>query len=205
MLHPVYKTGIPQFWEDWTVAPQIKFDIIWGLDRFAEDGKKTHSGDNTSYGHNVELAWLLLHALEIMGKDWKACSGIVEKQLDHALRNGIDWEYGGICVEGPHKGGVYDREKEFWQQAEIMIGMLDGCLYLDKEKYWPAYENVHRFVFDKMIHRNVGEWFPLLTREGEPIWTHMSHSWKVNYHTVRCMIQCIQRLDRLIFGHGKVR
>jgi mannose/cellobiose epimerase-like protein (N-acyl-D-glucosamine 2-epimerase family) len=205
MLHPTYKTGIPQFWDDWAVAPQIKFDIIWGWDRYANGGKKSHAEDNTSYGHNVEFAWLLLHALEIMGKDWKAYRDIIEKQLDHTLRNGIDWEFGGVYIEGAHKGGVYDREKEFWQQAEVMIGMLDGCLYLDMQKYWPAYENVHRFVFDKMIHHEVGEWFPLLTREGEPIWTHMSHSWKVNYHTVRCMIQCIQRLDKLIFGRGKVR
>jgi mannobiose 2-epimerase len=57
---------------------------------------------------------------------------------------------------------------------------------------------VHRFVFDKMIHHPVGEWWPLLTRAGDPIWTHMSHSWKVNYHTVRCMIQCIQRMEYLV-------
>jgi len=25
--HPVYKTGIPQFFKDWSIAPQIKFDI----------------------------------------------------------------------------------------------------------------------------------------------------------------------------------
>jgi len=43
------------------------------------------------------------------------------------------------------------------------------------EKYWQAYQNVHRFVFDKMIHHKVGEWWLLLTRHGEPIWTHMSH------------------------------
>jgi mannobiose 2-epimerase len=198
MLHPVYKTGIPQFWKDWTIAPQIKFDIIWGWDRFSDGVAKSHPEDNTSYGHNVEFAWLLKHVLEITEVDKAACSNIIEKQLDHALQNGIDWEFGGVYVEGSHEGGVYDREKEFWQQAEAMIGMLDGCLYFDLEKYWSAYENVHRFVFDKMINHKVGEWFPLLTREGNPIWTHMSHSWKVNYHTVRCMIQCIQRLDKLI-------
>jgi mannobiose 2-epimerase len=40
IIHPVYKTGIPQFFKDWTVAPQIKFDIIWGWDRFSEEGQK---------------------------------------------------------------------------------------------------------------------------------------------------------------------
>jgi mannose/cellobiose epimerase-like protein (N-acyl-D-glucosamine 2-epimerase family) len=197
MLHPEYGTGIPQFWKDWTVAPQIKFDIIWGWDRYADSGAKGHPEDNTSYGHNVEFAWLLLHALQIMDMDWKAYKDIIEKLLDHAFHNGIDWEFGGVYVEGAHSGEVYDRKKEFWQQAEILIGMLDGCLNLEEEKYWPAYENVYRFVLDKMVHHQVGEWFPLLTREGRPIWTHMSHSWKVNYHTVRSMIQCIKRLDRI--------
>ncbi len=107
----------------------------------------------------------------------------------------------GVYVEGPHSGGVYDREKEFWQQAEVMIASLDACLLTGDEKYWDAYRNVHRFVFDRVINRDVGEWYPLLTREGEPIWTHMSHSWKVNYHSVRAMVQSIIRLKKLA---GKV-
>jgi mannose 2-epimerase len=28
IIHPVYKTGILKFFKDWSVAPQIKFDII---------------------------------------------------------------------------------------------------------------------------------------------------------------------------------
>jgi hypothetical protein len=34
--------------------------------------------------------------------------------------------------------------------------------------------------------------------QGEPIWTHMGHSWKINYHTVRSMVQAVQRLDSLL-------
>jgi mannose 2-epimerase len=198
ILHPEYATGIPQFWADWTIAPQIKFDIIWGWDRFAEGGEKPNAADNTSAGHNVEFAWLLAHATDVLGSDWENNQPIIKKAMDHGRINGIDPEHGGVYVEGPHAGGVHDREKEFWQQAEVMIGMLEGCLRFGMEPYWDAYENVHRFVFDKGIHHPVGEWWPLLSREGEPIWTHMSHSWKVNYHTVRCMIQCIKRLKRLI-------
>jgi mannose 2-epimerase len=198
ILHPTYKTGIPQFWADWSVAPQIKFDIVWGWDRFAEGGTKIHAHSNTSYGHNVEFAWLLLHALEILKEDTKPYQTLIRTQMNHAVAHGIDWEYGGVYVEGSHSGDVYDREKEFWQQAEVLIGMLDGCLVFGDKEYWKAYENVHRFVFDKMIHHPVGEWWPLTTREGKPIWTHMSHSWKVNYHTVRAMVQSIKRLNQLL-------
>ena len=198
ILHPEYKTGVPQFFANWNVAPQIKFDIVWGWDRFTEDGSKGHAEDNTSYGHNVEYAWLLMHALDILNLPFSNFRDIILKQYDHALADGIDWEHGGVFVEGSHSGGVYDREKEFWQNAEMLIALPQACLVFDIEKYWPVYMNVHRFVFDKMINHEVGEWWPLLTRQGEPIWTHMSHNWKINYHTIRSMIETIKRLERIL-------
>ncbi len=198
IIHPEYKTGIPQFFEDWTIAPQIKFDIIWGWDRFTGEGVKPNVTDNTCYGHNAEFAWLLIHALEILGENIDNYRDTLKKIFDHTVDNGIDLEYGGVYVEGAHSGGVYDREKEFWQQAEVLIGLLDACLLFRDPKYWVAYKNVHRFVFDKMINREAGEWFPLMTREGKPIWTHMGHSWKINYHTVRSMIKSLKKLNLLL-------
>jgi mannose/cellobiose epimerase-like protein (N-acyl-D-glucosamine 2-epimerase family) len=197
-IHPVYKTGIPQFFKDWTIAPQIKFDIIWGWDRFSEEGQKGNATDNTCYGHNAEFAWLLIHALNILKINPEIHSDLFRTIFDHTINNGIDYDYGGVYVEGPHSGGVYDKEKEFWQQAEVLIGLLDALIIFGDDKYWDAYKNVHRFVFDKVINKAVGEWYPLLTRRGDPIWTHMGHSWKINYHSVRSMIQSIQRLDKIL-------
>lgn len=201
MAHPEFGTGIPQFWADWRVAPQIKFDVVWGWDRFTEDGVKSAAQDNTSYGHNAEFAWLLLHALDLLGEPLDAYRDALRKPLDHAVAHGVDWEWGGVFVEGSHAGPVYDREKEFWQQAECLIGFLDGYRLFGEEKYLRAYEAVHRFVLDRLVNRPVGEWWPLTTRQGQPIWTHMSHSWKINYHTVRAMVQSIRRLEALI-GHA---
>jgi len=196
--HPEYRTGIPQFYKDWTIAPQIKFEIIWGWDRFTGEGQKTNVTDNTCFGHNAEFAWLLIHALEILGID----SGIYKNDFrtifDHIVRNGIDTEFGGVYVEGPHSGGVSDREKEFWQQAEVLTGLLDAFIMFRDPVYLESYKNVHRFVFDIMINKGVGEWYPLMTREGVPIWTHMGHSWKINYHTVRSMVLSIDKLNRII-------
>ncbi|MEN8226730.1 MAG: AGE family epimerase/isomerase [Bacteroidota bacterium] len=197
MIHPRYKTGIPQFRVDWQVASQIKFDIVWGWDRYTDGGEKSNPTDNTCYGHNAEFAWLLIHALEILETDTGRYLDLLGQIFDHTIENGIDTTYGGVYVEGPHSGGVYDREKEFWQQAEVMIGTLDALILFGEEKYWDAYRNVHRFVFDHVINRDAGEWYPLLTREGEPIWRHMGHSWKINYHTVRAMVQSVIRLKKL--------
>ena len=196
--HPRYRTGIPQFFKDWTIAPQIKFEIIWGWDRFTGEGKKANVTDNTCYGHNAEFAWLLIHALEILNINKDLYRDDFHTIFEHIVNNGIDTEFGGVYVEGPHSGGVSDREKEFWQQAEVLTALLDAWLIFKDPRYWESYKNVHRFVFDKMINKGVGEWYPLLTREGEPIWTHMGHSWKINYHTVRSMILSIQRLNMIL-------
>ena len=198
IIHQKYKTGIPQFYKDWSVAPQIKFDIIWGWDRFTNEGQKSNVTDNTCYGHNAEFAWLLIHALEILKIDPVIYRDVFRTIFDHTVHNGIDYEFGGVFVEGPHAGGVSDREKEFWQQAEVLTALLDAYIMFKDPEYLRAYQNVHRFVFDKMINKEVGEWYPLLTRMGEPIWTHMGHSWKINYHTVRSMIQSLQRLDKIL-------
>ncbi|QIP15088.1 N-acylglucosamine 2-epimerase [Spirosoma aureum] len=200
IMHPIYGTGVPQFWANWEVAPQIKFDVIWGWDRFTEDGVKREAEDNTSYGHNAEFAWLLLHAMAVLEIPIDTYRDQLLKAFSHAVDHGVDWELGGVFVEGSHSGEVYDREKEFWQQAEVLIGFLDAYRIFGDERYWKAYENVHRFVLDKMVNHPVGEWWPLMTRQGVPIWTHMSHSWKINYHTVRAMVQSIRRLDVLMAG-----
>jgi mannobiose 2-epimerase len=197
IMHPVTGTGIPQFWADWSVAPQIKFDVVWGWDRFADGGQKASSTDNTSYGHNAEFGWLLMHAIKIGGFDLEKYRPNLEKVFYHALDHGIDWEYGGVYVEGSHTGEASDYEKEFWQQAEMLIGMLDAYQLTQDERFLEAHKQVHRFVFDKMINRNTGEWWPLMTREGEPIWRHMAHNWKINYHNVRSMILSYEKLGEI--------
>jgi mannobiose 2-epimerase len=197
IMDPKTGTGIPQFWADWSVAPQIKFDIVWGWDRFQDGGQKASAVDNTSYGHNAEFGWLLLHALKVGKIDATPYLDNIKKAFYHSMENGIDWEYGGVYVEGSHSGGPTDLEKEFWQQAEMLIGMLDAYLLTKDEKFLKAYIQVHRFVFDKMINRNTGEWWPLMTREGEPIWRHMAHNWKINYHNVRSMILSYEKLGEI--------
>ncbi|TBH72830.1 AGE family epimerase/isomerase [Aquirufa antheringensis] len=197
IMDPATGTGIPQFWADWSVAPQIKFDIVWGWDRFQEGGQKASAVDNTSYGHNSEFGWLLLHALKVGKIDVAPYLDNIKKAFYHSMENGIDWEHGGVYVEGSHSGGPTDVEKEFWQQAEMLIGMLDAYLVTRDPQFLKAYEQVHRFVFDKMINRNTGEWWPLMTREGEPIWRHMAHNWKINYHNVRSMILSYEKLGEI--------
>ncbi len=193
MIHPEYGTGMAQFSFDWTPLRAILFKNVWGSDRDVPDDEGRPL-NNTSFGHNVEFAWLLKHSLDILDMDVNEYKERMRKLYDHCCRYGIDWEHGGVYCEGPNDGPARERNKEFWQQAETLVGMLDAYLLFGEEKYWDAYENVHRFVMDKVINHAVGEWYPLFDENSNRLWDYMGHAWKINYHTVRAAIQCEKRL-----------
>ncbi len=197
MIHPEFGTGIAQFAFDWTPLRAILFKNVWGSDRDVEDDEGRPL-NNTSFGHNVEFAWLLKHSIDILGLKLEDYLARMQKLYDHCCSYGIDYERGGVYCEGPGDGPAREKNKEFWQQAETMVGMLDACLLYGDDKYWTAYENVHRFVMDHVINHEVGEWYPLFDENNTRQWDYMGHAWKINYHTMRAAIQCEKRLAKLL-------
>ncbi|MDB4768913.1 AGE family epimerase/isomerase [Saprospiraceae bacterium] len=195
MVDPDTGTGMSMFTQDWTPIPNVELETVWGRDRFDENGKGT---DTTSYGHNIELAWLYMHALDILGIPHKNHLNRVIPIFEHTYLNGVDWKHGGIYVEGKNKGAVTEPTKEFWQQAEAMVGFLDAYQLTGDEKYFTAFTNVHDFVFDKMINWEQGDWYALLKEDGTIVWDYMGTSWKVLYHTVRGTCLVTKKLKQLI-------
>jgi mannose/cellobiose epimerase-like protein (N-acyl-D-glucosamine 2-epimerase family) len=195
MIDPATGTGISMFTPDWKPIANVELETVWGRDRFDEDGKST---DITSYGHNIEFAWLYLHAQDILGIPRKDSLDRVVPIYEHTFDNGIDWEDGGIYVEGQRNGPPTEFTKEFWQQAEALVGFLDAYLTTDNDKYLKAFRNVHDFVFSKVINWELGEWYALLEKNGDLIWDYMGTSWKVFYHTVRGTCQVVKKLRQIV-------
>ena len=195
MVEPTTGTGISMFTPDWKPIANIELDTVWGRDRFDENGKNV---DITSYGHNIELTWLYLHAQDVLGIPREESMQRVVPVYEHTFNRGVDWKYGGLYVEGERFGKATEVTKEFWQQAEAMVGFLDAYLMTNDDKYLEAFVNIHDFVFEKMINWDQGEWFALLEEDGEIIWDYMGTSWKVFYHTVRGTCQVIKKLEKII-------
>ncbi len=197
MLHPQTGLGYIHFTYDYQPLPRIIFATEWGRDAHPTEGEAPL--DQTSPGHNVELAWLLLHAADILGVPRQEYAGVLRCQCDHCVQFGIDVEYGGVYADVPMTRAAVLTSKQFWQQAEVLIGMLDAYALLKDEKYWQAFRNVYDFVFQKMVVMEAGgEWYERVDRFGAPIDPVLGHAWKINYHTVRSMIQVIQRLRGLL-------
>ena len=204
MLHPTFGTGYIQFSLDFQPLAAILFEVEWGRDAEPQD-KAARPLAHTSCGHNVEFAWLLLHAADILGEPRGRFAEPVRKIFDHCVEFGIDWDCGGVFAEGPHDRPTDLFEKQFWQQAEVLIGMLDACRLFeqDADRYWRAFRNVYDFVFEKFVNLPAGgEWYERLARDGTPIDDALGHAWKISYHTVRAMIQTVRRLRLLLERAG---
>jgi mannobiose 2-epimerase len=190
-------TGYVQFSLDFTPLPAILFAVEWGRDAEPQDGL-ARPLDYTSYGHSVEFAWLLLHAADVLGEHRSSYAPLVRRIFDHCVEFGIDHDLGGVFVEGPWDARPTITEKQFWQQAEVLVGMLDAYELFCDESYWDAFRAVYQFVFDRFVNIEAGgEWFERVDRSGVPIDDALGHAWKISYHTVRSMIQTVSRLRTL--------
>ena len=198
MLDPETGLGFIHFSCDFNPLRRINFATEWGRDARIDETEPAPL-DQTSPGHNVEFAWLLLHAADILGLPRTDFSQVVRRQCDHCIEFGIDPLYGGVYADVPMTRAAVLTEKQFWQQAEVLIGMLDAYTLLKDEKYWLAFKNVYEFVFEHFIALEAGgEWYERLDRSGQPVDDALGHAWKISYHTVRSMVQCILRLRAML-------
>jgi mannobiose 2-epimerase len=117
---------------------------------------------------------------------------------DHAIKYGIDAEYGGMYRDGPLDGPAMVKDKEFWQNSEALVGFLTMYQETGQQKYLDAFYNVWGFVDKHMINHELGEWKTLLTRTGDPIDPRIGNPWKACYHSGRSIIESIKRIDAIL-------
>jgi mannobiose 2-epimerase len=193
MIDPASGCGRNQFDGAFRPIPAIAIRRTWNAERRGET--PAVPTDTTSYGHNLELAWLLRRALETAAADAEDARGDLARLAAHAVEHGIDWEFGGVYRDGLAAGGPLVREKEFWQNAEALVGLLDAAEATGDERAIEAFINVWQFARDHFI-APCGEWRVLLDRRGRPLDASTGNDWKVAYHTGRAMLECVGRLAR---------
>jgi mannobiose 2-epimerase len=195
MIDPVSGCGGNQYSLDFQPLPAIAIRHTWNAER--EGDAPEIPTDTTSYGHNVELSWLMNRALKTLQVDAVPYQSAMRRLVDHALSHGVDWQYGGVYRDGLASGEALILEKEFWQNAEALVGFLDAYQTFGEAPYLEAFENCWNFVKQSMIIPGVGEWRTLLDRQGSPIDPKIGNPWKVAYHSGRALLECVNRLGEL--------
>lgn len=196
MANPVSGCGMNQFTLAFEPIPAINIRRTWNAERATGEVIETPT-DTTSYGHNVELAWLLNRAADVLGRPKGHYDEITRRLVDHSLTYGFDHERGGVYRDGPHEGPPLVRDKEWWQNCEVLVGYLDAYERLGGEQYLDAFLKTWGFDRRYMINSEVGEWRQLLKEDGSVIIGDIGNPWKAIYHTGRAVMECIQRLRRL--------
>lgn len=186
-LDPSKRGGLLQFDRGWNPVPAIPLPIVWGRDEAPERGE-TRPVDMVSYGHDLEFVWLYFEAQRALGHDVRASLDMVLRIADHVLQHGLDGERGGVFVEGRLGHAPSARTKQFWQQAEALVAWLELALLTGDERFARAFESSLEFVLRHFVSA-AGEWHAMLDEEGRPVWDYLGDAWKINYHTVRCMVR----------------
>jgi mannobiose 2-epimerase len=170
----------------------------WTREFFEDDW--TPKGDGTtSYGHDIELAWLLGAADAALGRrpDDPDTTAVRRALAAHTLQHGYDRTRGGIFERGPAGGAATVRSKTWWAQAEALVGFLDAYQLTRDPAYWSAFERTAEFCLTTVADREHGEWFPQLDASGRVEATWKASPWKGPYHNGRACLEVVRRLERL--------
>jgi len=188
--------GLNQFDESFKSLPAIDIYRTWNFDR--ESGETIgEPADTTSYGHNVELSWLLCRAREVLRETGGELCSIEKKLLDHSLLHGCDYEFGGIYRDGVGNMPALVKDKEWWQNFEALAGYLNGYKVYEDERYLEAFYLTWEFVKKYFIIEEFGESRQLLSRTGEPLISDIGNAWKGVYHTGRALAECVRMIEEV--------
>ncbi|HLX90360.1 MAG TPA: AGE family epimerase/isomerase [Puia sp.] len=146
-----------------------------------------------SFGHDIEAAWLLQYAAEVIGhKGWNITMKSEALRITEAASEG--WEYdGGLCYE--KHDDVVNAEKHWWVQAEAMVGYFNAFQISQQKKYFEhslkCWEFVKRYIRDKKF----GEWHWGVTKDNEVMAGQDKIGfWKCPYHNARACMEIVNRI-----------
>lgn len=137
-----------------------------------------------SPGHDIEAAWLLHEALEVLGDPILLKETLpVCQQLAQAAEDGIF------------------NESQWWCYAEAVVGYIDQWKLNQKDLPVEAAINLEMaeaawdYIKSHLIDREHGEWYWAILPDGTPDTSNdKAGFWKCPYHNSRMCIEIIERL-----------
>ena len=153
--------------------------------------------DTYTFGHDIEGSWLLCEAAEALADAplLKSVRATALRLAETVFREGL--EDGGLCYEGKD-GEIIDRGKEWWPQAEAMVGFLNAWQLSGEDRFLSAARGVWDFIQRRLVDRVRGDWFWRITPEGRVDGSLPKVSeWKGPYHSSRACLETIHRLQMI--------
>ena len=166
---------------------------------FAEDWRT--AGGVVSFGHDIEASWLLGEAADELGDAALAArvAAVARALADAVLAHGVDAD-GGVYHEA-RAGHPVDTDKHWWPQAEAVVGFLNAHGRTGEGRYLDAALRTWRFIEERIIDHELGEWLPGVDRAGRPKGAYPEFRdgykigpWKCPYHNGRVCLEILRRV-----------
>ncbi|MBI9071149.1 MAG: AGE family epimerase/isomerase [Melioribacteraceae bacterium] len=152
-----------------------------------------------SYGHDIEAAWLLCEAAEVIGD--KSLISKIENtaiKISDVILSGAIKEDGNILYEIDNNGKLHDYT-DWWPQAEAVIGFLNSYQITNNEKYLEASLKCWEFANKYLVDKIEGEWhYKVLPDKKIDTSVHKVSEWKGPYHNGRACMEIINRIEKII-------
>lgn len=150
--------------------------------------------DLHSYGHDIEAAWLLNRALDVLGDKTRLEKFLpVFEDLSHAVLSENPAQKG---MSDECENGVVKTEKTWWVQCEAVTGYYNAWqLDPSKTEFLAAAKQEWKFIKKYIIdRRNGGEWLWAVGENGcginkKPV----VEPWKCPYHNGRMCMEILKR------------
>jgi mannobiose 2-epimerase len=157
----------------------------------------TPTSEDVSYGHDIELSWLLVEAANVVGDpELVARVKPISLAIAHAtLAEGVDPDGGVLNEGGPH--GYTNTGKDWWPQAEAAVGFMNAYQLSGDPIFFRASQHSWEFIQAKMVDRVHGDWIETVHRDGSPVSTPKVTLWKCPYHSSRSCFELVERIKDL--------
>ena len=161
------------------------------------DMKWNSLSKDLTYGHDIEGSWLICEAALSLG-DSSLINSVKQTALSIAeviYTDAIDRANGGL-FRGRNEKGELPGKKEWWTQAEAVVGFYNAYELSGDKKYLDAADNIWEFINQYFIDHVKGEWHNELFNNNIPD-SKMPKAgfWKCPYHNARMCFEIIRRLD----------
>ena len=164
------------------------------LHHFFDEDWRVRS-DTYTFGHDIEGSWLLCEAAEQLNDEalLKQVRSVALQMAAAVLDEGVAAD-GSIFYEGK-AGQIIDRGRDWWPQAEAVVGFLNAFQLSGDRKYFNAARRVWDYAEKHLVDRVHGEWFWRINDDGRPDSRMPKVSeWKGPYHVSRACLETLRRL-----------
>ena len=155
-----------------------------------------------SWGHDIEAAWLLTRACEVLNDAGLSDAGLSNRAqalavevADAVLARGMTAD-GRIHGAGLFDGTVTDHRSHWWCQAEAMVGFWNAYRISGAARHADAAQRAWQYIERHHIDRVGGDWFKVLDAHGTPLNNiPKAGPWECPYHHVRACLEMMERLS----------